>query len=153
VSTEAKTTEHAASDLATFRDEFPASDLDEPWFTTAFEMTGLDDWNAYWANVQRLDAEAEATRYFVVGPQWGSEGDWTREQDEGWCEVATDWCTEHEGDSVSITFLAAHRSTDAAGTYRVSDTGRQILGYSIACPEEIDSLINRAMAHALGLDE
>ena len=64
------------------------------------------------------------------------------------CERATDWCSGHEGDNVSITFRRARRG-EAAGTYRVCPGGSlQIYGYTLPVPAVIRDLTDRAWEHA-----
>lgn len=138
-------TAEAERDLETYRGEFPASDLDEPWFTAAFGDSDIASWPLYWREVLRLDAEHDVSRFVVVGPDWGS-GSWTTEESAAACERATAWLREHEGDHVEITFRTAQRG-EISATYPRREDGS--LGTASTVAEEIDELVAGAYQHAL----
>lgn len=80
---------------------------------------------------------------------WSQDEDLSDEEQAAACQRAQDYCTEHEGDLLSIEFRPI-RAGEAAGLYeRNRHAELQILGYSIPRPAEVDELVARAWQHAL----
>jgi hypothetical protein len=99
-------------------------------------------------STQNSTATTVCTSYVWVATDdvWGDTV--TADEHAAACERAEAWLTAHEGDTLSISVRPPHRG-EAGGTYLVTDSGLQILGYSVSEPEDVRELIERARMYAI----